>query len=98
MHVTICFYQTYKCMYMSVSKDATHVRIGASKVAIKTCRKTNLAGTRAPPRNRVANTKIIFVLARLRIAPLASDWPGTFQEFIEGYGGEMLEPTRPLST
>ena len=76
----------------------SHVRIGASKVAIKTCRKTNLAGTRAPPRNRVANTKIIFVLARLRIAPLASDWPGTFQEFIEGYGGEMLEPTRPLST
>ena len=76
----------------------THVGIGASKVAIKTCRKTNLAGTRAPPRNRVANTKIIFVLARLRIAPLASDWPGTFQEFIEGYGGEMLEPTRPLST
>ena len=77
---------------------ASHVGIGASKVAIKTCRKTNLAGTRAPPRNRVANTKIIFVLARLRIAPLASDWPGTFQEFIEGYGGEMLEPTRPLST
>ena len=76
----------------------SHVGIGASKVAIKTCRKTNLAGTRAPPRNRVANTKIIFVLARLRIAPLASDWPGTFQEFIEGYGGEMLEPTRPLST
>ena len=75
-----------------------HVGIGASKVAIKTCRKTNLAGTRAPPRNRVTNTKIIFVLARLRIAPLASDWPGTFQEFIEGYGGEMLEPTRPLST
>jgi len=77
---------------------SSHVGIGASKVAIKTCRKTNLAGTRAPPRNRVANTKIIFVLARLRIAPLASDWPGTFQEFIEGYGGEMLEPTRPLST
>ena len=45
-----------------------------------------------------ATQKIIFVLARLRIAPLASDWPGTFQEFIEGYGGEMLEPTRPLST
>ena len=81
-----------------IHSSLAHVGIGASKVAIKTCRKTNLAGTRAPPRNRVANTKIIFVLARLRIAPLASDWPGTFQEFIEGYGGEMLEPTRPLST
>jgi len=85
-------YQDFHCSQHS------HVGIGASKVAIKTCRKTNLAGTRAPPRNRVTNTKIIFVLARLRIAPLASDWPGTFQEFIEGYGGEMLEPTRPLST
>ena len=85
-----------RCKFVTLL--GTHVGIGASKVPIKTCRKTNLAGTRASPRNRVANTKIIFVLARLRIAPLASDWPGTFQEFIEGYGGEMLEPTRPLST
>ena len=72
----------------------SHVGIGASKVAIKTCRKTNLAGTRALPRNRVANTKIIFVLARSPIAPLASDCPGTFHEFVEGYEGEMLELRR----
>ena len=44
----------------------------------------------------MANTKIIFVLARLRIAPLASDWPGTFQEFVEGYGGEMSGPVTAL--
>ena len=79
-------------------RTPSHVGIPYTRLFIESCRQTNLAGTRALPRNRVANTKIIFVLARLRIAPLASDWPGTFQEFIEGYGGEMLEPTRPLST
>ena len=98
MHINGIYYLAENGHIKKTTPLFTHVGIGASKVAIKTCRKTNLAGTRAPPRNRVANTKIIFVLARLRIAPLASDWPGTFQEFIEGYGGEMLEPTRPLST
>ena len=76
----------------------THVGISYTRLFMESCRQTNLAGTRASPRNRVANTKIIFVLARLPIAPLASDWPGTFQEFVEGYGGEMSEPSRPLST
>ena len=76
----------------------SHVGISYTRLFIESCRQTNLAGTRASPRNRVANTKIIFVLARLPIAPLASDWPGTFQEFLEGYGGEMSEPSRPFST
>ena len=77
---------------------AAHVGISYTRLFMESCNQTNLAGTRASPQNRVANTKIIFVLARLLIAPLASDWPGTFQEFLEGYGGEMSEPSQPLST
>ena len=42
----------------------SHVGISYTRLFMETCRQTNLAGTRASPQNRVANTKIIFVLAR----------------------------------
>ena len=34
----------------------------------------------------------VFILARGMIAPLAGDWPGTFQEFLEHMEGKCQSP------
>ena len=64
----------------------THVRIGASKVTIKTCQKTNLVGTRTSFRTGWLTQKNYICFSKVIIAPIAVIGQEILREFVEGMG------------